>query len=405
MSYQKNDSVRKRVLPAAILMALLLLGALFAFSLNVGAAQAQAGETAETTARLNFREGPGLDAAIIRTFPVGAEVTFTGFTDATGNWAQVQASDGVTGWVFAEFLSNVPEGLQPPEEAVDEEAPADEDEDAFPTTVVTATTTANLNLRNGPGLTSDVMETLPLGTVVGFTGFRDASGNWVQVDPAVAPVGWVAAQFLSNVPEGLNVLAEQVGDLTPSVTVEEQLIGDSNSVTIAQVVATQPGWLVIHRDDDGSPGAVIGHAAVDAGVNDDVVVAIDPAQATNTLHAMLHVDEGQVGVYEFPGADGPVTVGGEVVVRPFDVQPAEADFSGDVVTATTLANLNLREGPGLGFDVIQTLPFGTVVGFTGFTDASGNWVQVDPADGPVGWVHADFLSNVPGGLQVAEDAP
>ena len=407
MSYEKNvrkrATKRKRILPAAILLTVLLVGALFAFSLNVGAAHAQEGEVAETTARLNFREGPGLDATLIRTLPVGAEVTFTGFRDETGDWVQVRAADGATGWVFAQFLSNVPEGLELAAELEAEETPSDEE--AFPGTVVTANTTANLNLRTGPGLSFEIIETLPQGTQVGFTGFMDADGNWVQVDPIGAPVGWVSAQFLSNVPTELNVLPGEVGDLTPSISVEAQLIGDDDSVTVARVVAVQPGWVVIHRDDGGAPGAVIGHAAVDAGVSNNVVVPVDAGQATSTLHAMLHVDDGEAGVYEFPGADVPVTANGDVVVRPFEIQPAEADFPADVVTATTVANLNLRTGPGLGFDVVQTLPFGTVVGFTGFTDASGQWVQVDPAVGPVGWVHADFLSNVPAGLQVAEEAP
>jgi uncharacterized protein YraI len=274
--------------------------------------------------------------------------------------------------------------------------------EVFPPNVVTANTTANLNLRAGPGLNFEIMETLAQGTTDGCTGFRDASGDWVQVDPICAQVGWVSASFLSNVPDNLNVLQSEVGQLTPSISVEDQLIGDDNAVTVPSAVATQPGWVVIHRDEGGAPGAVIGQVAVDAGVNNNVVVPINVDMATNTLFAMLHVDEGQAGVYEFPGADVPVMVDGNVVVRPFEVQPTEAEFPGDVVTASATANLNLREGPGLGFSIIQTLPAGTVVGFTGFTDPTGNWVQVDPADGPVGWVWGEFLSNVPADLQVTQ---
>jgi hypothetical protein len=43
---------------------------------------------------------------------------------------------------------------------------------------------------------------------------------------------------------------------------------------------------------------------------------------------------------------------------------------------------------------------GTVVGFTGLIDETGVWVQVDTIGGPVGWVWAAFLSNVPDDLTV-----
>ncbi len=102
----------------------------------------------------------------------------------------------------------------------------------------------------------------------------------------------------------------------PSVTVADQAI-ENDTVTIGTVVAAGPSWLVVHAEADGKPGPVIGHAAVVSGWNDNVMVTIDPAQATQTLFAMLHVDRGTVGTYEFPGADVPVTLGGNVVAPSF----------------------------------------------------------------------------------------
>jgi hypothetical protein len=81
-----------------------------------------------------------------------------------------------------------------------------------------------------------------------------------------------------------------------------------------------------------------------------------------------------------------------------EVTEEESPFSEDVVTATTTANLRIRSEPSLDAETLATLPFGTIVGFTGFTDESGDWVLVDAADGPTGWVWAEFLSNVPEGL-------
>lgn len=103
---------------------------------------------------------------------------------------------------------------------------------------------------------------------------------------------------------------------TPSVTVSDQPITDG-TVTVDSVVSDGPGWIVIHAQQDGSPGPVIGQAAVSDGENTDVAVEIDVSQATDTLYAMLHADDGVEGTYEFPDGDPPVQVEGQVVVVPF----------------------------------------------------------------------------------------
>ncbi|MCS6844426.1 MAG: YceI family protein [Caldilineales bacterium] len=105
---------------------------------------------------------------------------------------------------------------------------------------------------------------------------------------------------------------------TPSVTVADQAVVDGK-VTVAEVVSVGPGWIVIHADDGGKPGPVVGYAAVADGVNTEVAVEIDVKAATPTLYAMLHTDAGAVGQYEFPGADAPVVVGGAMVAPAFAV--------------------------------------------------------------------------------------
>jgi heme/copper-type cytochrome/quinol oxidase subunit 2 len=105
---------------------------------------------------------------------------------------------------------------------------------------------------------------------------------------------------------------------TPGVTVNDQAVQDAR-VTIAEVVSEGPGWLVIHLNAGGKPGAVIGYAAVKDGENPNVVVAVDPKRATGGLFAMLHTDAGVVGTYEFPGPDVPVMAAGGMVNVPFKV--------------------------------------------------------------------------------------
>jgi hypothetical protein len=82
----------------------------------------------------------------------------------------------------------------------------------------------------------------------------------------------------------------------------------TDEVTVAEVVAPQAGWIVIHCSQDGNLAAVIGLAPVHAGVNRNVTVPILRALATPTLYVLLHSDAGQPGVYEFPGPDAPLIV-------------------------------------------------------------------------------------------------
>ena len=123
----------------------------------------------------------------------------------------------------------------------------------------------------------------------------------------------MAGEVMVNVPFSVMLPA-----MEPSVTAGDQS-AVNGIVTIERVVAAQAGWIVIHIDANGAPGPVIGYAAVTAGSNSAVPVEIDLAQATPTLHAMLHVDAGQLGTYEFPGDDGPVRAGDAIVMVPFQL--------------------------------------------------------------------------------------
>jgi plastocyanin len=112
--------------------------------------------------------------------------------------------------------------------------------------------------------------------------------------------------------------------ITPAVQVADQALVE-DTVTVASVVSAGPGWIVIHADNDGAPGPILGYAPVQDGENSDVVVELNLVGLTGTLRAMLHTDAGQLGTFEFPGEDGPVTYGDGIVISPFDLRIAEGD--------------------------------------------------------------------------------
>ena len=119
-----------------------------------------------------------------------------------------------------------------------------------------------------------------------------------------------------------NTSSQPADDVTPMVEVSNQ-DASSGSVTIQKVVAADPGWIVIHTESDGAPGPIVGYAQVQAGENDNVTVEIDTGAATAKLFAMLHLDAGTMGTYEFPGDDVPVKNGDAVVMTPFMITKAE----------------------------------------------------------------------------------
>jgi len=133
---------------------------------------------------------------------------------------------------------------------------------------------------------------------------------------------------------------------TASLTVSDQVVTD-NSVIIDNIYAEEAGWVVLHRtteEGDLDPGAVAGAEAVPAGASQDLVMTLtESVENGEVLVAMLHVDTGELGEYEFseetPELDEPVQVDGTVVVSFFTVSTevdAEVDAEVEVDAETEL---------------------------------------------------------------------
>jgi plastocyanin len=110
-----------------------------------------------------------------------------------------------------------------------------------------------------------------------------------------------------------------MGSVSHVDAVDQSVI--NNSIVVASVQADEDGWIVIHTNTpENRPGPVIGHAMVRKGENKDVRVMLSQAPAPgDKLWPMLHVDAGRAGVYEFPGADTPVRMDGQIVMMQITV--------------------------------------------------------------------------------------
>lgn len=95
----------------------------------------------------------------------------------------------------------------------------------------------------------------------------------------------------------------------------------SERIAVGFAVLENPGFVVIHEDRGGEPGAILGQSAlIGAGEANDLppVLLLRKARDGETLLAMLHRDDGD-GAFD-PAKDVPVRdAGGELVTMQFSI--------------------------------------------------------------------------------------
>lgn len=107
--------------------------------------------------------------------------------------------------------------------------------------------------------------------------------------------------------------------LIPAIVIANQPIGEAaGQVIVDNIIASEPGWVVIYDDDNGQPGRALGQSPVKEGLNESVVVTLDWRMATPTLYAALYRDGGTAGLFE-PESDQPVLVNNAALLIPFTV--------------------------------------------------------------------------------------
>ena len=95
------------------------------------------------------------------------------------------------------------------------------------------------------------------------------------------------------------------------VVASDQTLAADNLVRLDRVKLAQTGYVVIHTDNNGAPGdTVVGYNRMSPGDFTNSSFTIDGAllaAGANALWAVLHSDLGTDSVFEFPGADVPLT--------------------------------------------------------------------------------------------------
>jgi hypothetical protein len=134
-----------------------------------------------------------------------------------------------------------------------------------------------------------------------------------------------------------------ISTVTTSVAASDQSPATPyDVVAVDEVVAAEDGWIVIYQDANGGYGRQLGHAAVNSGTSAETSVTLSRTCIDGeTLHALLHVDRGQQGDFEFPGVDEPVlTEAGDPVGASFIVTVADQNLPSLLVKNQALSTAN-----------------------------------------------------------------
>lgn len=131
---------------------------------NPGISVMAAEDLRVTTDSLNLRSGPGTSYSIISVMPKGSTVSVL---SVSGSWAKV-VYKGLTGYAHTGYLA--------------------------PVTTSTMYTTANLNMRTGPGTSYSVIRVIPKGAAVSVLSI---SGGWARVTYS-GSTGYSSAAYLTS---------------------------------------------------------------------------------------------------------------------------------------------------------------------------------------------------------------
>lgn len=98
------------------------------------------------------------------------------------------------------------------------------------------------------------------------------------------------------------------------VTMTDQYPG--NVVYLNSVQLDKPGYVAIHKDNNGQPGDIIGYTHFDAGINPGKITLTQPMIDGQVYYAMLHSDNGD-GKFD-PTTDLPLKdASGNIIMNTF----------------------------------------------------------------------------------------
>ena len=230
-------------------------------------------------------------------------------------------------------------------------------------------------MRTGPGLTYDIVTSVPAGTQATIVGI-DPDNDWYQVEiDGVAGQVWIY--------QGLTTLQGSLTGVKQYTALEiAQLIGTPAADGSVPLAITVP----ITMNVRSGPGLTYDVVRVVPQGTQGRIWGIDPTD--DWFQIELEGLDTLVWVYQ----DLTTVIGSLAAVRRLTV--AEIALLPAAITQPLL--LNARAGPGTDYEILATVPQGTWLKITGI-DSQGDWYRVELADlEQPAWLLRDF-TKVAGG--------
>jgi uncharacterized protein YraI len=187
------SSIQRRRTVFQVLIAFTVMLLLVAFNPAAGSAQTCTNCTLYARTELNLRQGPSLDAAVVRFIPAGAPVHRTTGAESSG-YAPV-TYDGVSGWAVALGFVATPEEIDAVA-APATTAPAPALAPAPAASSEVRVTLSPLMLRSGPAVDDEPILIIPEGARLTLT--REGAENSYVTANYDGVTGWVYADLIAR---------------------------------------------------------------------------------------------------------------------------------------------------------------------------------------------------------------
>ena len=220
---------------------------------------------------MNVRTGPGLDYDVVRVVPKGTQGRIFGI-DPDDDWFQIELEGLDTlVWVYQD-LTTVVGSLAGVKWVTEEELAL------LPAAI---TQPALLNARAGPGLTYDILTTVPQGTWARITAI-DTQGDWyrVELDDLDQPA-WIFRDFTKVAGGSLSGLIQITVKDPPSPTVEQLTSSITVELSLPQAgrVDLDVSWL------DAGACAQLYSLYHRSSTDTTTYISLDPAATASTANS------------------------------------------------------------------------------------------------------------------------
>lgn len=148
------------------------------------------GTAVVTAYRLNVRQSPSTNSAVLTRLSNGDTVNLTGYRNGDATWVHIALPNGSIGWVSALYVrTSIPISSLIPVAGTFPPSPP-------PTGATGVVITGALNVRVGPGVNHVAFTQIVNGTTVTLIG-RNAASTWVKIILRDGRQGWVNVSYMS----------------------------------------------------------------------------------------------------------------------------------------------------------------------------------------------------------------